>query len=210
MGSSRRGTLPSPTPILTFPRRNKIGMKTTNFLIALAITFSSALAMAKTTCSATKYKLINDSVTFGMDIKKAEGVLKRKYGSKARILTPQEGLIAVMFNSPQNNLSKILYLAKDGKVTRILFTYATSFVRTFGSNADMTIVMLTKLKERYGQFKDVNQDKAQDKVTFIWGEEGGATLQLLADNDGVDLRIDCDALEREISAEASKNANFGF
>lgn len=181
----------------------------TAFLLSLTLS-TSALAKGNT-CSSTKYKLIDDTVSFGMNIKDAERALKRKYGRKATIISPQTGLLAVMFKkAPVNNLSKIIYLAKDGKVTRVLFTYASSFIRTFGSNADMAVLMLSKLKERYGDFKDINQDKAKDKVTISWAEHGGAMLQLMADNDDVDLRIDCDALEREISAEASKKANFGF
>src|SRR6056300_973147 len=170
-------------------------MKITHILIAFAVLFPASLSFAEESCKATKYKMLDDSIAFGTPFASAKRTLNRKFDSKAVVLSPRSTTIVVMFHQPYNNLQKIIYLATDGKITRVLFTYSDDFTRKFGGTADMFKVLWPKLKAKYGEQKDLSTDEAKDQVKLFWPRHEGATLTLLADNDTIDLRIDCDALE---------------
>lgn len=184
-------------------------IKTILLSLSLLVATSSN-TFAKETCKATKYSRVIDTVSFGMTISQAKKALKKKFGSKATVINPKEGFLIVDFNRPQKNIQRAIYLAQNGKITRQLFRYSETFQRKFGGPAQMFVAMVKKLQEKYGQHDDQKMIESEDKAIFFWGLNGGATMQVSASNEGVDLRIDCDALEKEIQEEASKSANFGF
>jgi hypothetical protein len=186
-------------------------MNIKSILITFTILLSFAsTANAKETCKSTKYTQVIDTVSFGMTIPQAKKALKKKYGSKATVINPKEGFLIVDFTRPQKNIERAIYLAQNGKITRQLYRYSESFMRKFGGPAQMFVAMVKKLQEKYGQHDDQKMIESEDKATFFWGNNGGATMQVSASSEGVDLRLDCEALEKEIQENASKSANFGF
>lgn len=180
------------------------------YILSLLLLFTASSAFADSTCSSTKYVLLNNTVSFGMTIEQAKSALERKYKGKANVLSPKEGFLVVAFHNPQNNVSRMVLFAINGKITRQLFTYSDQFIRKFGGNAEMFVAMVGKLTEKYGERAGQSFDQDEDKATFNWSRQGGATLQVMASKSTVDLRIDCDDLEDQIKAQTTKSANFGF
>ena len=186
-------------------------MRIKAILTALLLSLSiSTVAMAKTTCSGTKYKLLDDTVQFGDTTAQLKRKVKRSFGRNATVVSPQQGLTVVIFKKPHKNLDKIIYLTKGDKVTRVLFRYSQNMIREFGGNVDFFLSLFKKLKQSYGEQKNIEQDKAKDKITLYWGRNGGATMQAMGDNEDVSIRIDCDDLEEEVTSKAAESVNFGF
>ena len=185
-------------------------LKNILFSISLMAIFVSP-ALAQDTCSKSKFKLLDNSIPFGTPEGKVEALVKKNFGRNAVVVKPRADLIAVAFTKPYKNFDRIIFLTRGGVVTRVLFGYAKSFTSSLGSATDVLKIMLPKLREKYGEHDDLNVDESESKATFVWAEDGGATLSfIIGDNTGPDLRFDCDALEREAHKKAKNNANFGF
>lgn len=177
--------------------------------VALVALFSSPV-FADGTCSNTAYPLVDSSVKFGMttaQLKKAIRPLKKK----ANVVN-QDNITVLVFKKPYKNLDKIIYLAMDGKVTRVAFSYSNEFQRKLGGRLNALQTMLEKLVEKHGKADDVDFNKEKGRVEALWGNNKGATLRVIADDsDGSMLmRIDCDELEGTIMKAQKKSANFGF
>lgn len=186
-------------------------MRLKAILTAILLSFSiTGVASAKSTCSATKYKLLDDTVKFGDTLATLKSKVKRSFGRNATVVEPQDGLVVVVFKKPYKNLDKIIYLTKDKQVIRVLFRYSAKMVSKFGSRVDFFVSLFKKLKTAYGEHSNVEQDKVKDRATIFWPRHEGATMQAMGDNEDVSLRVDCDALEEEINKKMSESTNFGF
>jgi len=176
-------------------------------ILILALILSSP-AYGQKTCQSSKYKLLYDGVTFGMNVDKAQKLLESRLKSNALVIRNDHVIIANLYK-PMNNIKRMLFFSMNGSVTRILFEYSDSFQSSFGGSAELFIALYNKLKGSYGDKRNQEFNEKEDKAIFFWPNHNGATLQLMGDT-SVKIRIDCDELEDEIKSRQTKNANFGF
>lgn len=184
-------------------------MKLLKILMLFVVMSVSAPLLASPTCSKTKYKLLDKTVSFGMSLGRAEEALKAKYQSQARIFQ-QRNFLIVDFHRPVNNLGKIFYLAINDKITRIMFSYSNDFTVNFGGTDNLFSAVFEKMQGAYGKAKDASYDDDASKAKVFWGSDNGAVLQLIGDNETIEVRVDCNALEEEAKAQRAKSVNFGF
>jgi hypothetical protein len=183
-------------------------MKLKTLFITLGLLVAFATSTYADTCKSTRYALLEGTISFGMTHTEVRAALKKKYGLKVILSSIREDIFVVNFTEPQNNISKIIFRTKLGRVTRIVYTYAPSFVSSLGGGFDFAKTLLLKMKEEYGPFDDSGEDGG--KITLVWNEHKGASIQVMAEERSVDVRIDCNELELELQKEQSKKANFGF
>lgn len=186
-------------------------MKRLLIATACLMALTTTNAFADNTCKSTKYKLIDNTVSFGMSQSSALSALRKKFSSKARI-DQKMNFVFVNFRKPYNNLKMIVVLSREDKVTRLMFVYADEFAYSFGGSTELFKIMLKKMQDSYGDFSDSGYDQEDKKATIIWPKHNGASLTFMgSDKDGeLSYRVDCDALEQEIKEKQKKSANFGF
>jgi hypothetical protein len=168
-------------------------------------------------CSNSPFKLLDDVVAYGDSFTTAKRNLERRFSSRGLVVEPRAGMLVATFErKPYKNLKQVIVLTQNGKVTRIMFSYADDFMRNFGGPTGTFNALFPKLNDKYGAPDETSYDDAEDKAKLIWREKSkkGDTLSTMlviaGDRNGIDLRFDCDALENEIANSAAKSANFGF
>lgn len=168
-------------------------------------------SFADNTCKDTKYKLIDNTVTFGMSQSRAFDELKKKFSSVGSV-RKKMNFIFVNFNNSYNNLKTIVVLSLENKVTRVMFVYSQEFTYKLGGVTELFKIMLKKMQDSYSSYEDMGYDEENKKATIEWAEHKGASLTLMAsdENGEISYRVDCDVLEREIKDKQSKSINFGF
>jgi len=176
-----------------------------NLVLALALTFISFSAYADNNCSDTIYKMPDDTFKFGMSLKQATASANRAFKGKGSVIERDVNVIVVLNNHPL--FDQIIAVTREGKVTRLLWSYSPSFQRKFGGVVEALKIMYAKLKDKYGVHN--HADTSDGSVS--WGRNGGASLTVMVEEPSdLNIRMVCDDLEDHLRKEMEKKANFGF
>lgn len=189
-------------------------MRSILFSILLSLCVHSvAFAQKAPDCSDSPFTILDNTVKYGASKKSVKDALRKKFKTAQIIETGDaNNMLLVSLDKPYNNLEAMVYLFNQDALTRIMYTYADQFWMGLGGHVELFEMLKKRLKEKHGENTDVSFDTDNGKAIYIW-TKGPMTVRLIGQDKpykAVQMRFDCDALEKHLQDKAQKSVNFGF